>query len=260
MFDKLVNKMKSLNKWEKISVLGKDYKVRKHWFWKEYRETGWEPQTVETYRKFLRKDCVYVDVGVWVGLTIMYAKRLGCDRIYGIEANPVMYAMTEDTLHKNRDTRDVSLSHLCITDKDGGFVDFGGGELSSAASVRGHNWKVPSSRLMTWFKQQNIPAEAPLFVKVDIEGAETMAMEDFIELSARPNVVLYLSLHPKFIEDRKATWDKLSRVYHSFKTVFDSSGEPLAIERLQAMFMANEEFPTWGTKFGNFFEITLVNR
>lgn len=248
--------------WERIDVLGRRYKVRSHWFWREYRASGWEPQTLATYRRWLSPDTTYVDVGAWVGLTVMYAKEIGVRKAYAIEANPETYRLTSDTFRANRTTRDVDFSHVCVADKDGGTVDFGGyngNSLSSASSVRGHDWKVPATTLLTWLKDKGLDAAENLFVKVDIEGAEAMALPDLRKIAANRRLVVYLSLHPAFMDDPEKTWPELAALYAAYRHVYDSGGNALALDDLKRMFLSKEKFPAWGTKFGNFFEITLTS-
>lgn len=262
MIGELVRRLRNGSKWERISVLGEDYTVRNHWFWKEYREAGWEPQTLATYRRWLSHDTTYVDVGAWVGLTVMYAKEIGVREAYAIEANPETYALTAETFRKNRKTRDVDFSHVCIADKDGGVVDFGGyngNSLSSASSMRGHDWKVPATTLLTWLKDKRLDAAENLFLKVDIEGAEALAMSDLTRLGTSRHLVVYLSLHPTFMDDPLETWSKLAALYAAYRHVYNSRGDAIAEDDLKRMFLSKEKFPAWGTKFGNFFEITLTS-
>ena len=80
----------------------------------------------------------------------------------------------------------LSLYNLCITDVDGGKVDFGGkknADASSASSIRGNAWQIPSSTICTWMKQNDI--EDFNFIKIDIEGAESLIEKDMQILSAQ---------------------------------------------------------------------------
>lgn len=242
---------------EYVSVNNMCFKVAPHWFWKEFAQQMWEPYTYELMRKCLRADSVYVDVGTWVGPTILYAAELGVRKIYGIEANPLTFKLLTDTISYNECLSDVVLTNNCVTDKDGVNVSFGGktGEdTSSASSIRGDCWSVDSTTLLGYIRRHTI-TDIDL-LKIDIEGAETFITDDLIELSTVPQLTISLSLHPPMWEDREKTAASVISALHQF-SLFQANGTPVDIDEISHRVTTSESHPTWGTSFGNFFEVIL---
>ncbi|NTV48338.1 MAG: FkbM family methyltransferase [Geobacteraceae bacterium] len=242
---------------EYVTINDTRFKVAPHWFWKEFSQQMWEPYTYELMRKCLKADSVYVDVGTWVGPTILYAAELGVRKIYGIEANPLTFNLLTDTISYNECLFDVVLTNNCVTDKDGVNVSFGGktGEdTSSASSIRGDCWSVESTTLLGYIKRHNITKID--FLKIDIEGAETFIINDLIELSTLPQLTISLSLHPPMWEDREKAAASFVSVLHHF-LLFQSNDRAIDIDEIYHRLTTSESHPDWGTSFGNFFEVIL---
>lgn len=234
------------------------FKVQNHWFWNEYDKTGWEPQTYNILKQFVSPDAVYIDVGTWVGMTIFFAAELGYKQIYGIEANPESFAIVKQNCAYNKSTLSADLSNLCVTNIDGGMVDFGGkikNGTSSASSIRGHDWKISSTKLSSFIKNKNLFGKK-LIIKIDIEGAEELILDDLKNLS---DYTVFLALHPPLFKDLKNTAEKIVSVSNKWKNIRDAKMNPLNNEKLFAMLTSDIKNPSWGTKFGNFFEILLTN-
>ena len=245
--------------------LNKTYlKVAKHWFWDEYDKMGWEPQTYNTYKKFLTPETDYIDIGSWIGMTIFYAAELGVKKMYGIEANPLSFKLVQENCMLNKITQNVQLDNICISNIDNKMIGFGGlnGEenTSSASNMRGNCWQVLSKTLSTYLLEKHLSKSSNLFIKIDIEGAEEFILEDLLKLASNQDVVVYLSIHPPFMDNKVKFYDTLTILYSRFKKVYDSNLEYLSLEKLKNMILTEDKYPQWGTKFGNFFEITLTNK
>ena len=240
-----------------VELNGQTFQVKRHWFWDEFKRANWEPNTFKLYKKYLNPKSNYLDVGAWVGPTLLIAASLGVRNIYAIEPNPLSNAELSETIAKNAMLADVRLTKICITDQDHDRVPFGptnGNETSSASSLRGSAWIVETSTLTSYLRENKL--DAIDFIKIDIEGAETMLAEDLGLLSSRSGLVVLLSLHPPFWKEKKAVADLLLPVLTKF-SVFDSNEQQLSAEKLEAMMLSEEPLPAWGTSFGNFFELLL---
>ena len=245
--------------------LNKQYfKVKNHWVWDEYDKQGWEPQTYNTYKYFLTSKTSYVDIGAWVGITIFYAAELGAKEIYAIEANPLSYKLVKENCLINKITQNAKLDNICITDKDNTTVGFGGYDnkinTSSSSSIRGDKWQIPSKKLITYLKENNLLECDDLFIKIDIEGAEELILNDLKQLQQNKNAVIYLSIHPNFVNNKNKFCENILQLCQGYKNIFDSNLNPLSRESLKEMILTNEKYPSWGTRIGNFFEITLSNK
>jgi len=173
-------------------------------FWRSYENGSWEPETSAVFRRFIDPQRSYVDIGAWIGPTLL----LGCQlakRAYGVEPDPIAFAELLENIQHNRPLTDnVRLFNLCITPVSGkvsfGSRGTGGDSMSSLLfSSEATSWKVEGIKFEDWIKQNDI--SDCTFVKIDIEGGEYSllpSMRTFLRCN-RPTVLL--SLHPCFLGD-----------------------------------------------------------
>lgn len=244
-----------------IKVNNKQYQVVPHWFWKQYNETGWEQQTYNVFERYIDKDTTYVDIGAWLGVTLFYADQFTEQPMFGVEANPLSY----DMLCENTKSLDsIKITKCCITDVDYKLVGFGGKDnqrnTSSNSSINGNCWNIESRTLMSYLNENNLLTHKKLFIKVDIEGAEELILNDLATLRYLRGITVYLSIHPPFIKDKRVFCRDLLRFCYEFNSVLNSNMKELSLDRLENMIMTEIPYPSWGTKWGNFFEIVLTNK
>ena len=253
---KKIKKIINKKEFEHINVGANAYTVADHWFWEEYKNTGWEPETFKMFARHLTEDITYVDLGAWVGVTMMFAHSLGCNRIYSVEANPESYALLLKTLERNDDLRaKVNLKNICITNKNGDSVSFGKGVSSASRIGRDGQYVVNTQTLSSYLEENGLTGN--LFIKVDIEGSELLILEDLRELCKKEDVKIFLALHPPFWDNKIDQGADLLNVLSLFE-IRDANNNKLTHERLGEMIMTEEEFPEWGTAYGNFFEVLLT--
>jgi len=243
-----------------VSVNQTHFRVAPHWFWDEFVRERWEPYTYEVMREYLTPESRYVDIGTWVGPTILYAAELGVRDIFGVEANPLTYRLLLETIAFNSNLSGVRLTNVCITDQDHEFVPFGGktGEdTSSASSIRGSNWTVRTTTLLTYLRANNL--ENCDFIKIDIEGAEALMTHDLATLGKRSGLIILLSLHPPMWDEVAKTGEQLIESLQGYSIAL-TNGDPLPVNKLRDRIITRETYPSWGTRFGNFFEIILKAR
>lgn len=243
------------NRMELIDVAGVTFRVSAHWFWKEYRESGWEPETYETFRRNLTDDTIYVDIGAWVGITLIWARLLGVEKIYAVEANPESYELLSRTVMENQLLEPcVDLTNICVTNKDTELVRFGRGLSSASRIEKDGDYSVLTTRLSSYLNKNGLSGN--LFIKIDIEGAECLVIEDLANCLALGNKA-FLALHPPFWEDKVASHDLIIESLKEF-CLFNARGETLEIKELSKMILSEEKYPAWGTSYGNLFEILVT--
>jgi lipopolysaccharide transport system ATP-binding protein len=241
----------------KIRVLESEFTAPDHWFWPQYGE-GWETDTFLIFRRFLHRGSKFVDVGAWVGATVMYASALGATNIHTVEANPATVKLLAGLVDRSPILGDsVTIHNLCISDSEG-MVSFGNVDgshaTSSAASMRGTGFTVPSKSLYEFLRSNSL-LDADL-LKVDIEGAEELIGADLRRLSHAGVKAIHLSLHPPFWKPANFPVELFDAIREF--DVYDSRGNALALDELVRRSKATESHPEWGTQFGNFFEILLL--
>lgn len=247
-----------LNKFEVISVSGKKFKVIPHVFWSEFRKGDWEPQTYDNFERNISEQTTFVDLGAWLGVCSIWASAIGCKKIYTIEANPESYALLKKTFNANEDLKGlIDLFNYCVTNQNNGIVKFGRKTSSASRISQEGHYEVETITLRTFFEKNEITED--VFLKMDIEGAEELALEDLLFFEKGiANFKVYLALHPPFWKNKKATCARLMEVCKEFKVSLPS-GERLEVSQLEEMVMSDEEFPAWSPSGGNFFEIMLSN-
>ena len=242
-------------KMELIDVDGVSFSVSPHRFWKQYRKSGWEPKTYETFRRNLTDDIIYVDIGAYVGITLMWARVLGTKKIYAVEANPESYELLSYTVMQNQLLKScVDLTNVCVTNKDAELVRFGRGLSSASRITKDGDYSVSTTTLSSYLNKNNLSEN--LFIKIDIEGAECLLMDDLVNVLKLGNKC-FLALHPPFWEDKVASHDLIIESLKEFY-LFNNEGKRLEIKELSKMILSKDKYPAWGTSHGNFFEILVT--
>lgn len=236
------------------------FDVLDHWFWPQFR-AGWESDTYRVMRRYLRPDRSCIDVGTWIGPTMLFAAEIGCRRIWGIEAHPVTYEVVAQNCRLNPSLDGLArLSNLCVCDCDrrGATVPFGepadADAVSSASSMRGEHWQVEATTLGRFMETNRIDDVS--FIKIDIEGAELLVLDDLLALRDRAGLAIHLSLHPPAWDDVDDAAQRVVGALDGF-TLLDARLQPLSAARLEQMMLSTEAHPPWGTRFGNFFEVVI---
>jgi len=246
--------------WVRIALRGATFVVPDHRWWKVFVRR-WEADTFRAYRAFVRPGDTVVDVGAWIGPTIMFACACGARRILAIEPNPACRPYL-DALRDGVRPRNTELE-ICPTGifAAAGNAEFGipgGGELAAraSASLSGRGVRIEVARLPDLLAKYDFTN--PTFVKIDIEGAEFTIADQITGLAALPGVRVFLSLHPPFAPGASYK-DELVAALEPFD-IYDSRLEPVTRETVTARLYSHDPKPSWGTVFGNFFEVALVPR
>jgi FkbM family methyltransferase len=185
----------------KSFVVSDDHEDRE--FWRVVREGIWEPETFRIFDQFLDRNHCYLDVGAWIGPTVLYGAQLA-KWCWAFEPDPVAFQKLEKNLLLN-----PSIDNVAVTDEalsaESGFVQFGNNErigdsTSSALFAHGSDsWRATATTIEKFAAERGM--DNCNFVKMDIEGGEyelIPAMADWLK-AYRPT--LYLSLHPQFVTE-----------------------------------------------------------
>jgi FkbM family methyltransferase len=169
-------------------------------FWDSFKSEMWEPLTFAVMRDVLEPGATYLDIGSWIGPTILLAAAKA-GRIQGFEPDPVAFRKLCRNLDLNRAWigDKVTVQQAAVADRDGELQLVAPGEAGASVSslilTEGDNrWTVAS------VDASRIVAEAGLsrrsLIKMDIEGGEYVAIPRMASLLRDIRPSLYLSLHP----------------------------------------------------------------
>jgi FkbM family methyltransferase len=209
-----------------------------HWFWKDVRAGRWEPETFRVFERWLQPDMIYVDIGAWIGPTVLAASRRVAE-VFCIEPDPVAYRFLLTNIALNSITN-AHPFNLALSASSGirSIADMYNGELgrSSTSLLAGESKKGVRTPALTWSDWRSFAGiDRVDFVKLDIEGGEfelVPSMTDFLR-AERP--LLYLSVHAPFLPQENQSHalsqlaDALSTAYEGCQT---AAGEELALREM----------------------------
>lgn len=164
----------------------------------------WEPETLAVLNTFVDTDTVVLDIGAWIGpVTIIAARK--ASRVIAYEPDPHAFKVLQANVLLNGCTN-VSCIAAAITDRDGTALLRGGSgrtkfgcstsRVPLSSEEHGECIKVPSCRLDQAVERIALSRSEKLFIKMDIEGGEGLAIPtaDLAWTSTRPTLLL-LSVH-----------------------------------------------------------------
>jgi len=180
-------------------------------YWRRVEAGEWEPDTFEVLAKCLHPGAVYVDVGAWVGATVLFAAAR-CESVYCIEPDPAAYERLLANLRMNRVTN-AHPFHAALGAANARVqiaCERGLGKsmtrVQAAAGGNAHAWtlSITPARFVEWWGITKID-----LLKIDIEGGEFDLAPALIELFPRIKPVIHLSLHAPLFP-QSARRDKLA--------------------------------------------------
>jgi FkbM family methyltransferase len=159
----------------------------------------WEPEVVEAIRGRVTPGMTALDVGAQSGFySLLFSKLVGpAGNVVAFEPLPANYRLLAENLDLNR-TMNVTAECSAVTDRSGEIkFDFpaeapwllAGPVLAS--DNRG-TFNVPSVSVDDYLLERKSPVD---FIKIDIEGAETMALRGAIHTLRRYHPILVIELH-----------------------------------------------------------------
>jgi len=198
------------------------------WFWPGFASGDWEPNTFKVFDKFLTPGSVYVDIGAWIGPTVLYAVDK-CAKVLAFEPDPVAFRELELNIIGNNYHSvvpyPVAVSSFWRTMQFGPKHDkFGDSMASEIWGGKGYR-DVPAVSLRSVIEGNN-----PDFIKIDIEGGEKFLFEDSAYLFTRYEPTIYLSLHtPWFKENQESYIDAIEKGLCEFPYFYDEHFHPIRL-------------------------------
>ncbi|NVO55700.1 FkbM family methyltransferase [Rhodobacteraceae bacterium B1Z28] len=204
-------------------------------FWRKASAGAWEPETFTILDKHLSPDSDYLDIGAWIGPTVLYGARKA-RQVWCFEPDPTAFRYLAWNIDLN-DIHNVSAFGVALSDKFG---------VARMASVRGEPGDSTSSLLhdgthgsdaltIAWdqFEVANDLSGVSL-VKMDIEGAEYFVLPTLIAWLKKQRPTLLLSLHAPLLsaEDRLDRTKTLLDLLDFYSDITDEKSQPVTAEGL----------------------------
>ena len=168
-------------------------------FWKSrFVDWKWEIETERIFRQFVKPGGLVVDIGAWIGPTVLFGIACGASRIVAVEPNPSSYAALLQLQKRNLAIASrLEIVNMAISDRDEvismGLVE--GVTDTSRSGIAGNDFTVKAITFDDLIRQHAID-DADL-VKIDIEGSEVL-LGDGLSTLLQNNKVVHLSIHLPF--------------------------------------------------------------
>lgn len=162
-------------------------------FWGQYAAGKWEPGTFEVLDRFLTPHGCYVDLGAWIGPTVLYAAPR-CSLVVAAEPDPVAFEQLVRNFELNGFENMVLFRGAVDTHRDGTSLYMHGlwGDSMSSTVVEGPlEMTVPTQTLPGLLETWGLID----LIKMDIEGAESRVLPDAVDYLAGRRIPLLVSLH-----------------------------------------------------------------
>lgn len=169
-------------------------------FWHRVANGGWEDMTYQILDRFLRPTQSYIDVGAWIGPTLLYGAHKA-KHVFGIEPDPAAYVELVENIELNPlIAPKITLIHAALTDD-------GKTKRLYVKSEPGDSWSsvVPVLGRQRFYDVHGITMDDLIsryavgdvnFLKVDIEGGEYALLPSMREYLRDVKPTVHLSLHP----------------------------------------------------------------
>lgn len=173
-------------------------------FWNDVNQGFWEEETFRIFDRFLKPDQSYIDIGAWIGPTVLYGAHKA-KQVYAIEPDPIAFGELTANLGLNPHLSSKIKSINAALSEEAGEIKlykrhhFGDSTSSLIPTYSEEHFcrvkALPIEKLMEENTIENVG-----FIKMDIEGGEFKQvpfMQDYLQKN-RPT--FYVSLHPSFLE------------------------------------------------------------
>jgi FkbM family methyltransferase len=210
-------------------------------FWHRVSAGLWEPRTFAVLDRFLDRAHSCIDVGAWVGPTVLYGASLA-RRVHALEPDLVALGELEANLQANPELQArVQLHAHGIAARSGALQLYAGGFYWADASafgdsmsgifpapgVAGQPHKLVTAMAMDEFMDLHRIDDCN-FIKMDIEGGEYAAIPGvWRRLHAHGMPTLYISFHaPEPARRQSMILSCLDELAHCYRW-FIAGGEPV---------------------------------
>jgi FkbM family methyltransferase len=159
---------------------------------------GWEPEAQALMVKYIRKSSIVYDVGANYGIHTLLMARLASEgRVYAFEPMPQIFRCLQENVDLNQFTN-VTFVPLALSDRTGRarFVvghHAGAGHIENVDATQGSTLSLDTITLDEFVYDHG--NSAPTFMKIDVEGAESMVLLGATQVLHNAKPIILLDLH-----------------------------------------------------------------
>jgi len=194
--------------------------------WGYVNDGSWEPQTFRIFKQFLDNNHSYIDMGAWIGSTVLYGCQIA-KHVYAAEPDVIALESLKNNIKANPELVDrITLYEGCIADRDGtANIAAPGGKhtLGQSATSLLYNdiIQLEQVELITFdgfINKYNI--DDCNFIKMDIEGSEGMVLPAMKEYMQSIKPVLYVSFHANHLNSE--IWENIIEAVNGYSKFYDA--------------------------------------
>ncbi len=234
----ILSRIREINKRGKLFSVELD-KSSRDIFWLSYY-SNWENDTFDIFDKFVKRDSTVIDIGAWIGPTVLYSASLGA-KVIAVEADKAAIKSLKNNILLNE--FDVKVIEKAIYKDDHG-VYFGenlfrndgmNASTSQIVSVDSSKEKYVIDSIT--FSQLVKDVENVCLIKVDIEGGEEHILKEVLEYALLHSVPAYISFHLTWwsVEGKNSFKDfenLFSKFGHSINFIIENPFESLLFVKI----------------------------
>jgi len=177
----------------------------------------YEPFTMDLFKKSIKPTMVILDIGAHIGIyTICAACRLGSEgKVYAFEPDPRNLPFLEANIKKNGFADRVTVIPKAVSSQTTK-TSFYLAENTGVSSIFGKNDKTKTETHVEMIALDDFLEESviPDVIKIDIEGAEFLALEGMKRVISRANskLVIFIELNPYALSFSGSSCDTLVKL------------------------------------------------
>lgn len=196
----IMNSIIPVTRNEKLFYVEKDNSHRDRFWTIDYN--NWEFDTFSIFDKYVRSGSIVLDIGAWIGPTVLYCAKLGAN-IIAVEADTGSVQTLKNNINLNNLNNQITIIDKAIYKHNNG-VCFGenlnrndgmNASTSQIVPETSHKEKymVPSITFLELVK--DIDPLTISLIKVDIEGGEEFILYELLNWCCAHSVPTYVSFH-----------------------------------------------------------------
>lgn len=204
--------------------------------WSRFYEDGYEKETFNFFKAYIKEGNTVLDIGAHIGLyAAPFAKLVGTTgKVYCFEPTPSTFVVLSKTIQLNKYST-VTAVNAAISDKSG-TVTFNltsdSGEGSNANSIveinrTKNNVEVKAYSIDDFRRFEKLKID---ILKIDVEGAELLALKGAKTTFEQDRPIGILALHPANIIQFGHSLEEIWDVLLNYKLQIQLSGKNISKE------------------------------